>query len=254
MRKFEIMILDSVELNRKVRIYVKLPKRYHDHDMSYPVLYIHDGQVAFNDYEINETSWGLLESYLDTQTTEVILIGIASPDTRVDELCPFEIDRGERGVIGGKTSQYFEFITNSLIPTVNKTYRTKEDSEHTGMLGISLGGMCTIYAMIKLQDYFTRFAFISSAHHRFHSELKEQLITTDLDKINRVYSDVGTKENEKETVSKKYLDTNKDLYQLLSEKMKEGTFSFKVIENSRHEFKDWNTRIPDLINFLFEKK
>lgn len=251
MRKFEIVIIDSKELQRVVKVYVKVPKSYYETKTSYPVLYIHDGQVAFNDYENNEITWGLLDDYVKSELNEVILVGIANPDTRIDELCPFVLERKGKEPIGGKTDLYFKFITNTLMTYINNNYRTLKGKEHTGMMGVSLGGLTTIYAMIKQQNTFSKYAIISSAHHRFQKELLELLKETDLQSIQRVYSDVGTLEAEKDEICEKYITSNIELNEVLQSKLKEGSHQFKIIEESKHEFDFWSKRIPEVISFMF---
>ncbi|MBU1020322.1 MAG: esterase family protein, partial [Firmicutes bacterium] len=64
MKEYQILILFSEELERDVKIYVSLPENYHVENKDYPVLYLNDGQILFNDYDDYQgTSWGIMEGY-----------------------------------------------------------------------------------------------------------------------------------------------------------------------------------------------
>lgn len=251
MREFEVFAIDSEALNRNVKVYVKLPKSYDVSDESYPVLYMHDGHVTFNDLEESDATWGLLENFIQDPTREVVLVGIDSGDTRFDELCPFEVNTKTRGKIGGKTDLYLSFIIDTVMPLINEKYRTKPEKEHTGMLGISFGGLCTIYSMTKYTNHFSRFAFVSSAFYQFYDRLESLLKDADLSDISRVYSDVGTEENEREDVKEKYVTSNKNMYALLESMLEKEIWEFHIVESSKHEFEDWNKRIPHIIDYIF---
>jgi len=251
MRKYEIMIIESEELNRNVKIFIKVPNDYYQNDKRYPVLFIHDGQVAFNDFEENMTDWGLMDDYLINSKQEVILVGIDSGKTRVDELCPFVIKSKTRGELGGKTDKYISFIVGKLMTIINREYRTLTGPENTGMMGISLGGVCTFYATTKYTDYFSKYAVISSAHYQVHNKLLPIINAADLSKISRFYSDVGTNESEKDDISIRYIETNKEIFNVIEQKLHKDNRLLKVVDKSRHEFVDWNKRFATVIEFLF---
>lgn len=255
MKEYCILLLYSEELERDVKIYISLPNNYYESDQCYPVLYIHDGQIAFNDYEeYMGTSWGIMEKFKrDPNSTEIILVGIASGDTRNDELIPFSITSPKTGKsFGGKSKDYMDFIVNKLKPIINNKYRTITSSEKTGLLGISLGGVCTTYAAAEYSEHFKIFGCISSSYKPVHEKILKLLKESDLSQIEKMYLDIGTNESEVEQRRIAFLDTNKEVFEVLQEKINSDKLKVKIIEGSQHIEEDWNKRIPDIISYLFE--
>ena len=57
---------------------------------------------------------------------------------------------------GGNGEAYVDFIVETLKPHVDTNYRTLSDQPHTGIMGSSLGGLISLYAIIEHQDVFGR--------------------------------------------------------------------------------------------------
>ncbi len=251
MRNYEIAIIGSRNLDRNVKVYVKLPNGYHESNDEYPVLYVHDGNVLFNDFEEVCLSWGMMDDFVKREQKKIIIVGIASGETRNDELIPFEIKRKDKEPTGGKTDDYMRYVIEELKPFIDITYRTKIDAESTGILGISVGGAATLYAAAKYQEHFSRFATMSSCHYPVQEEMLKLLVESNFNNVKKIYSDIGTEEHEVEKAKETYLRTNKEVYEVLKPKLNPGVGMFKVIEGSKHEFEHWNKRFPDMIDFLF---
>jgi len=251
MRQYEVVIMESNELDRIVKVYIKLPYDYHTSNKEYPVLYINDGNVVFNDFEEHDTGFGLVDDYMKSNPNDAIFVGIGSGKTRVDEMCPFEFTAKSGEQMGGKTPQYMSFITETLMPFINKRYRTKVGSANTGLMGVSFGGLCTFHAVAKYNDIFGRFVILSSAFFQFQEKLIEEIKEADLQQVLKIYSDVGTLEHEDQEICEKYVTSNKEMYEVLREKLNDDVFQSKVIEGSKHEFEDWNKRTKDILTFIF---
>lgn len=255
MKRYEELLIDSNMLNREVKIYIYLPEKYYDIDIKYPVVYMHDGEIIFNDFDNDESEIGILDKYSKaTNIQEVVLVGIGSGKgiIRNNELCPFPImNKRMNIVVGGKTDVYFDFIVQELMPTINQKYRTKTTPEHTGMLGISLGGMCTLYASAKLSSSFSSFAFVSSAHYRLQKEMLEFVKKEDFNNVSRLYSDVGTQESDNQEISDQFVKSNEEIYEVLETKTNIKKFKYKVINDSKHETSYWNERFTEIIDFMF---
>ena len=253
---YESFLIYSNELNREVKIYVYLPDKYSESDKNYPVLYMHDGEIIFNDFDNDEFEAAILDKYTKTKKNkEIILVGIGSGGgrVRIDELCPFPMRNKQVNiVVGGKTDVYFKFIIDELMPVINAKYKTKTIPEYTGMLGISLGGMCTLYASAKLSSAFSKFAFVSSAHYPSQKEMLEFVENEDFSNVSKLYSDVGTQESEDQEISEKFVKSNEKIYEVLKTKALIKEFKYNIIENSKHETGYWNERFTNIINFLFD--
>ncbi len=144
------------QLNRSRRIWIYLPPGYDSTSISYPVLYMHDGQNLFDtktsyagEWEVDET----LNKLADEGIQVPIVVGIDNGGSyRIEELTPWEnVDYG-----GGKGKLYMRFIVETLKPFIDADYRTLPDREHTGIMGSSLGGLISFYAAMKYQDVFSR--------------------------------------------------------------------------------------------------
>lgn len=256
MKKYCVLNIYSKELERDVKVYVSLPDSYDKSDKSFPVLYMHDGQILFNDVEDSQgTSWGIMEGYKNNPLLpEVILVGIASCHTRDDELLPVQVDYNNSGrFFGGKANNYLDFIVHQLKPIINQTYRTLTSPKHTGMLGISLGGVCTTYAATKYTKHFSLFAGMSNAYVPIQKDMVKIIKDANITEVNKMYLDVGTKESQKEEESLAYIKTNKEIFNLLVEKLGPEKIKFELFEDAQHIETDWEKRFPNVISYLFKE-
>lgn len=143
------------QLDRNRRIWVYLPPDYYTSTRSYPVMYMHDGQNLF-DANAPFGEWGVDES-LNTLFEQgdygIIIIGIDHGNAeRISELTPYP----NQQYGGGDGDAYVNFIVETLKPHVDANYRTLSDQPHTGIMGSSLGGLISLYAIIEHQDVFGR--------------------------------------------------------------------------------------------------
>ena len=256
MKEYNILIMNSKELDRDVKVYISLPNSYDIKDQCYPVLYMNDGEVLFKDYDdYKGQSWGIMESYKNNSNLpEVILVGIASGENRNDELFPFSFEnRRSSKVMGGKAKDYMDFIVNSLKPVIDNKYRTLSTAENTGILGISVGGVCATYAATSYTDHFSIFGCLSNTFIPIRAKMLELIEKSDFSKVNKMYLDVGTNESKNENARIGYLESNKEVYNVLKEKIDLEKIKFKIIEGSQHEEEDWNKRFPNIIEYLFSE-
>ncbi|AIO19091.1 Putative esterase [Candidatus Izimaplasma bacterium HR1] len=254
MKEYTVIITYSEELERDVKVYVSLPDNYHNSDKSYPVLYMNDGEILFNDYDgYTGKSWGIMESFkTDPSSPEVVLVGIMSAEVRNNELFPFTFkSRKSDAVFGGKAKDYLDYIVNTLMPVINKKYRVLTTPDKTGILGISVGGVCSMYAATSHSEHFKLFASISSALRPNYNEMVELMEESDFSNINKMYLDVGTNESPNENVSKLYVDTNQTIANILKDKTHPDKIKFELIEGSQHIEEDWDKRFPSIIKYLF---
>lgn len=256
MKEYNILIMYSKELDRDVKAYISLPDSYDKNDQCYPVLYMNDGQVLFKDYDdYNGQSWGIMESYKNNPSLpEVILVGIASGVTRNDELFPFSFENSRSGkLMGGKAKGYMDFIVNTLKPVINDKYRTLSTAKNTGILGISVGGVCATYAATSYTKHFSIFGCLSNTYIPVRSKMVELIKESDFSKVNKMYLDVGTNESKNENVRIGYLESNEEVYNVLKEKIDLEKIEFRIIKDSQHIEEDWDKRFPSIIEYLFSE-
>ena len=246
MKEYKVFIINSDELKREVRVTVFLPKSYRKTDKYYPVLYMHDGQNLFdNNLASFGKSWGIMEAYdNDPSIPEIIVVGIDSSHTRTEELVPFIFNYdGDKELHGGNSDNYYTFITKTLKTFIDKRYRTFKSAKNTGIMGSSYGGLSSTYAALKYSEFFTRFGCISNAYFSVQKELLELIRNSSLETVKKFYMD--------DSECEKYILSNKEIYELLSEKIEPGKLRFDVVEDAIHHESAWEKRFPEIIKFLF---
>ncbi len=258
MREYSIITLQSKELKRDVEIFISVPEGYDKSKLDYPVLYMHDGHNIFdNNRATYGYSWGILEAYeKDKEIPELIIIGLGNVgEDRLYELAPFEFTIEDQDTTyGGKTDDYLDFIINSLKPLIDEKYRTLKDPLNTGIMGSSLGGVCSLYVALKYSEYFSRFGCVSNAFFVNQEQLISLAKSEDISKIAKIYLDVGTKESSKSEYNINYLESNQEMYDILKKRIDPTKIKFEIIEDAIHNEAAWEMRFPDIIKYLFMKK
>lgn len=146
------LTMPGLDRQRTLRIY--LPPSYAQGQKRYPVLYMHDGQNLFDDATAYAGEWGVDESMdalAGSHDLEVIVVGIDNGlDKRISELSPWSHEK--YGPPEGR--QYMDFVVQTVKPFVDQHYRTFVDREHTAILGSSLGGLISHYAVHQYPHIF----------------------------------------------------------------------------------------------------
>ncbi len=182
------------ELNRTRRIWIYLPTSYQQGKKNYPVLYMHDGQNVFEDSTSFSGEWGVDEA-LDTlgpQVGETIVVAIDNGgQKRMNEYSPFDMERFGKA----EGDQYVDFLVNTLRPYINRQYRTKKCRKHTWVAGSSMGGLISLYAMLKYPKKFGGAGVFSPAFW-IVPQLKETVAARAGKMKGRIYFMAGMQESE----------------------------------------------------------
>ncbi|HEY8599168.1 MAG TPA: glycogen debranching protein GlgX [Thermomicrobiales bacterium] len=233
----------SAELGNVRDLKVYLPPSYAEGDRRYPVIYMHDGQNLFDRATAFNEEWHVDETMeaLAAEGIEAIIVGIPNmgPE-RLDEYSPFIDERHG----GGRGEDYLAFITGTLKPYVDASFRTLPDAEHTGMLGSSMGGLISLYAFFRYDDVFGFAGAMSPslwfAEGAIFSFIAEADRTT-----GRLYFDTGTAHGDTALA-----DTHR-LRDLLTEKGFAGDqLRYIEDEGAGHNEAAWGARFADTVKFL----
>jgi len=159
----QVQILDSAfyipQLDRRRRIWIYLPKDYQASKTKYPVLYMHDGQNLFDDATSFAGEWGI-DDALDSAKKQCIVVGIDNGGVkRMNEYNAYDHEKFGKG----EGDLYVEFIAKTLKPYIDKHYRTKKDAANTIIAGSSMGGLISIYAVVKYPKTFGKAGVFSPA-------------------------------------------------------------------------------------------
>lgn len=165
--------IEAPQLKSTKKIWLYLPKNYTSSTKKYPVIYMHDAQNLFDAKTAFAGEWNIDEK-LDSLTAQVIVVGIETTDQRMEELTPFV--HAKHG--GGKANDYLDFIVNTLKPKIDATYRTKTNARNTMMIGSSLGGLTSFYALLKYPNVFGKAGVFSPSFWFNRDELVDLLKRT----------------------------------------------------------------------------
>lgn len=149
-------------------ITVWLPDDY-SIEKKYAVLYMHDGQMLFDkSTSWNHQSWNV-DSVADAvqkagHTRPFIVVGIDNrPTERLVEYMPRKaldyIPEGDTLLAKYRmedfiADNYLKFIVTELKPFIDKTYSTLPDRDNTFVMGSSMGGLISLYAICEYPDVF----------------------------------------------------------------------------------------------------
>lgn len=136
--------VQSEILQENRTIYVHVPKNKTDEKL--PVLYLLDGERS-NIYE---------EALQTTEKYPHVIVGIRTRENRERDMIPVKVSRFESS---GEASIFLQFLTQELIPYINKNYNTNQQNV---LYGGSNAGLFTNYAMLNKPEYFHGFIASSS--------------------------------------------------------------------------------------------
>lgn len=149
--------LESPQLKTTKKIWIYLPENYTASDQKYSVIYMHDAQNLFDAKTSFVGEWNVDEK-LDSLKAKVIVVGIAhGNEKRIEELTPFKNEKYG----GGNADNYLDFIVKTVKPYIDKNYRTKPKAKNTIIMGSSLGGLVSYYAILKYPEVFGKAAVFS---------------------------------------------------------------------------------------------
>lgn len=172
-KQVSIFTMESPQLHSTKKIWLYLPKNYSTSTKKYPVIYMHDAQNLFDAKTSFMGEWNIDEK-LDSLNAQVIVVGIETTDKRMEELTPFKnLKHG-----GGNADAYLDFIVNTLKPEIDSKYRTKTNARNTIMMGSSLGGLTSFYALLKYPKVFGKAGVFSPAFWFNRKELVDLLTRT----------------------------------------------------------------------------
>ena len=248
-------------------IHIWLPPSYASSTQRYPVVYVHDGQNLYDPAlsKYSQVDWGFDEAMEELVRTgrarEAIIVGIASlEDERFENYMPQkamtpEVEERVRSnfAINGwplgevNSDDYLRFVVDEVKPYVDANYRTLPGREDTSMVGASMGGLITTYALVEYPEVFGSGAGVSThlplaggaLVDYFGGRLPDPART-------RVYYDYGT-----ETLDAEYEEPHLKLDALMREAgFGEGNYVMETFDGHSHSEIDWRTRVDQPLEFL----
>jgi predicted alpha/beta superfamily hydrolase len=235
--------IEAPQLKTSRKIWLYLPKNYETSTKKYPVIYMHDAQNLFDAKTSFAGEWNVDEK-LDSLNTQVIVVGIENGgEKRLEELTPYKNEKYG----GGNADKYLEFIVNTLKPEIDKKYRTKTNAKNTTIMGSSLGGLTSFYAVIKYPNVFGKAGAFSPAFWINRKDINEYLINSKKIKA-KIYFLCGDSEGDDDDMvndlnhMELLLNTNRCYCLNLNKKV--------IIKGGHHNEKLWRDGFADAIVWL----
>ena len=186
-------------------------------------------------------------------------MGVWKTEIRWDEylpLKPFLVKRGEKALArinaelenGVVSDQYLKFLVEELKPFIDKTYRTRPDVENTFIMGSSMGGLISLYAICEYPQIFGGAGCVSThwpaVKTLMRDYLKKQLPDPATHKI---YFDYGT-----EHLDAKYEPHQKRVDAVMAAKgyAQGKNWITRKFEGATHNEASWQARIHIPLTFL----
>lgn len=232
---------DMPQLGRQRRIWIYLPADYATSNKKYPVIYMHDGQNLFDEYTSGYGEWGV-DELLNKLPVEkqCIVVGIDhGGDYRITEYDPYDSKYGK-----GRGDDYVDFLAKTLKPYIDRNYRTEKDARHTTVAGSSMGGLISMYAILKYPDVFGNAGVFSPSFWiapDIYTYASQQLLKTN----SRFYFVCGDSESESMVADmKKMVDI------IYTKGISEDNAPTTIITGAKHNEKQWNGDFTAFYNWL----
>ena len=204
--RFTVHFSPSMD-ERMVSVY--LPPAYGDSDQAYPVMYMFDGQNAFEEREAAYGKAWHLDEFLND----------------------------------------WDYIAGVLKPMIDARYRTIPNRLCTGIMGASMGGLMSLYAVTAYNDVFSKAACVSPALSMCYPQLLRQIRSDRLDADTRIYLSVG--ENEARDQRTLALQTERMLT-IANMAMSRGVRVYPYLQpEGRHCEEDWTRQTAEFLHFLW---
>ncbi|HEY4618901.1 MAG TPA: alpha/beta hydrolase-fold protein [Flavobacterium sp.] len=239
-KQISTFTVEASQLQTSKKIWVYLPKSYSSSDKKYPVIYMHDAQNLFDSTTSYAGEWNVDEK-LDSINAQVIVIGIEhGNDKRMEELTPYKNEKYG----GGNADAYLEFIVKTLKPQIDRTYRTKTKARNTIIMGSSLGGLVSYYAVIKYPKIFGKAGIFSPSF--WFSDKIYDLANENKKMKTKIYFLAGDKESD-DMVS----DLNK-METIVNQKRCSCLNLTKkvIVKNGEHNEKLWRDGFSNAVKWL----
>ena len=155
--------------NRQVDIW--LPPGYDtDTTQRYPVLYMHDGQNLFDPkHTYAGVDWGVDEAMTrliaEGKVRPAIVVAVWNSPRRFAEYMPQKAVRGEQVATGVDVyppvpaadmlgDAYLHYLVEELKPAIDRDFRTLPGRDDTFVMGSSMGGLISLYAIAEYPQVF----------------------------------------------------------------------------------------------------
>ena len=242
------------------------PPGYNGAD-AYPVIYMHDGQNLFSpSLAYGGVDWGVVDAM--TRLAEkgmrgAVIVGIWNAGIRWREYMPQKpyenlfsssmkeqfIQRAEGEPI---SDRYLKFIVEELKPFIDSTYKTIPAQEDTFIMGSSMGGLISLYAISEYPNIFGGAGCVSTHWPAGGDTLVDGMASAlPHPAAHKLYFDFGT-----ETLDAEYepFQCNMDAHLRKAGYVENKNWLTLKFEGAEHSEKSWRERVELPLAFLLGNK
>ncbi|MEO7496165.1 MAG: alpha/beta hydrolase-fold protein [Massilia sp.] len=238
--------LDMPGLGRARQLKIFLPPAYATSGKRYPVLYMHDAQELFGitgranrQWKIDET----LQALAQAGTLELIVVAVDQlADKRMAELSPWP----NQAVQSPEGRQYVDFIVKVVKPAIDSSYRTLADRANTGIMGSSMGGLISHYALMQYPEVFGKAGVFSPSYWAAKGEGFDALAARPARSDERIYMVMGEREG-----ALMVGDAQRMVQRMKENGRPADAVSFKLVEGGKHDSFLWGPEFRPAILWLF---
>jgi predicted alpha/beta superfamily hydrolase len=165
-------------------VQVWLPPGYASSREHYPVIYLHDGPNVYDEpAPFSGTSWrvhrALAKGIAERRMRPAILVAVWNNDNRLGE---YMAEAALAGALGAASEPgkdlfrglplkresvagdaYLRFLVEEVKPWADARYRTRKGRADTFLMGSSMGGLISAYALVRYPDVFGGIAALSTS-------------------------------------------------------------------------------------------
>lgn len=240
---------------------VWLPPGYADSvnaNVTYPVLYLQDGQNVFEQSPVTPSEWKADETAMQLikagRTRPFIIVAIPhAGDARIREYLP--VPAGEFKVAGGDA--YVDWLVGTVMPRVERSFRVATGPENTAIGGASLGATISLHAAKRHPGVFGGVLLESMPFKLGGDKLWQDYLASVERWPARVAIGMGAMETgdapEKQATNLGYVTAARDLAKRLQAGgtgMPEQVV-LDIGPDDKHNEEAWARRLPAALEFLF---
>lgn len=243
---------------REVKMEVSVP-RYRA-NITFDTLYLLDGQNAFKDSHAAfgksiraAKALGFAAKEMNKRILGVAIYNSGSDMGRINEYTPFPIDNpADINWINHDVQNCFNFcddFISTIIPFIEKKYKTFEDMRHRFIYGSSLAAVTAIYLGVHYPHTFSYIGAFSTASFLFERRFFEFMENSRLSEKN-IFLYVGKKEDSDNVYdSCIYVHSSFKIYEYL--KKRQVRTRLVIDTEGNHNEATWERHILDFINFIY---
>lgn len=242
----QVQIIDTAflipQLKRTRRVWIYLPENYSTNTAKrFPVLYMHDGQNVFDDATSYSGEWGVDEFLDSTRLAQSIVVAVDhGGNKRLNEYNPYDHEKFGKGEGGA----YVDFLVKTLKPYIDQHYRTLADQKNTAIAGSSMGGLISLYAILKYPAVFGGAGIFSPAFWISGSGIYSDIKKYGKKVKGKIYFYGGKLEGET------MVPDMQKAYDGLKAISTSSVLSIRVLEDGKHNEPTWRKEFPAFYEWL----